>query len=298
MITKKFKYFLLIESIKDIDLKNIKIRNKFSIIYRNHGKIDNLYDLLKFRRQCKLKAIKFYIANNNALAVTLNSDGIYLSSFNKKLNVLCYKKAKYEIIAGERRWLAASKAGLHDIPVIITEADDLKSLEFAIVENVQRHDLNPLEEAMGYKRLIDEFSYDQEKVSKFIGKSRSYITNSLRLLNLPAEVIKLVEEKKITSGHAKILVGLENATFVANKILEKKLSVRQTENFVKIFKKKGSKISIFKDPNIRDLEHIVADKTGLSVIIKNNKRNKGTITFVYKDNDQLNKIIEIIKSNY
>ena len=106
------------------------------------------------------------------------------------------QKAKYEIIAGERRWLAASKAGLHDIPVIITEADDLKSLEFAIVENVQRHDLNPLEEAMGYKRLIDEFSYDQEKVSKFIGKSRSYITNSLRLLNLPAEVIKLVEEKK------------------------------------------------------------------------------------------------------
>ncbi len=208
------------------------------------------------------------------------------------------QKAKYEIIAGERRWLAASKAGLHDIPVIITEADDLKSLEFAIVENVQRHDLNPLEEAMGYKRLINEFSYDQEKVSKFIGKSRSYITNSLRLLNLPAEVIKLVEEKKITSGHAKILVGLENATFVANKILEKKLSVRQTENFVKIFKKKGSKISIFKDPNIRDLEQNVADKTGLSVTIKNNKRNKGTITFVYKDNDQLNKIIEIIKSNY
>ena len=208
------------------------------------------------------------------------------------------QKTKYEIIAGERRWLAARKAGLHDIPVIITEADNLKSLEFAIVENVQRHDLNPLEEAMGYKRLIDEFSYDQEKVSKFIGKSRSYITNSLRLLNLPAEVIKYVEEKKITSGHAKILVGLENAVFVANKIVEKRLSVRQTENFVKIFKKKGSKITLSKDPNIRDLEQIISDKTGLSVIIKNNKRNKGTITFVYKDNDQLNKIIEIIKSNY
>ena len=208
------------------------------------------------------------------------------------------QKTKYEIIAGERRWLAARKAGLHDIPVIITEADNLKSLEFAIVENVQRHDLNPLEEAMGYKRLIDEFSYDQEKVSKFIGKSRSYITNSLRLLNLPAEVIKYVEEKKITSGHAKILVGLENAVFVANKIVEKRLSVRQTENFVKIFKKKGSKITLSKDPNIRDLEQIISDKTGFSVIIKNNKRNKGTITFVYKDNDQLNKIIEIIKSNY
>ena len=122
--------------------------------------------------------------------------------------------SKYEIIAGERRWLAARKAGLHDIPVVVTEADDLKSLEFAIVENVQRHDLNPLEEAQGYKRLIDEFSYDQEKVSKFIGKSRSYITNSLRLLSLPAEVLNHVEERKITPGHAKILVGHENASFL------------------------------------------------------------------------------------
>ena len=145
--------------------------------------------------------------------------------------------SKYEIIAGERRWLAARKAGLHDIPVVVTEADDLKSLEFAIVENVQRHDLNPLEEAQGYKRLIDEFSYDQEKVSKFIGKSRSYITNSLRLLNLPAEVLNHVEEKRITPGHAKILVGHENAIFLANKIIEKNLSVRQSENFVKLFKK-------------------------------------------------------------
>ena len=147
-------------------------------------------------------------------------------------------KSKYEIIAGERRWLAARKAGLHDIPVVVTVADDLKSLEFAIVENVQRHDLNPLEEAQGYKRLIDEFSYDQEKVSKFIGKSRSYITNSLRLLNLPSEVLKFVEEKKLTSGHAKILVGLENALFVAEKIIEKNMSVRQAENFVKIFRGK------------------------------------------------------------
>ena len=146
--------------------------------------------------------------------------------------------SKFEIIAGERRWLAARKAGLHEIPVVVTEADDLKSLEFAIVENVQRHDLNPLEEAQGYKRLIDEFSYDQEKVSKFIGKSRSYITNALRLLNLPLDVLNYVENKKITAGHAKILVGLDNASFVAEKIIEKKLSVRQTENFVKIFKGK------------------------------------------------------------
>ena len=206
--------------------------------------------------------------------------------------------SKYEIIAGERRWLAASKAGLHDIPVVVTEADDLKSLEFAIIENVQRHDLNPLEEAQGYKRLIDEFSYDQEKVSKFIGKSRSYITNSLRLLNLPLEVLKFVEEKKISAGHAKILVGLDNAVFVANKIIEKKLSVRQSENFVKIFKKK-TKTSIFlKDPNIKNLEQLISDKTGLNVMIKNNKQNKGTITFSYQDIDQLNKIIDIIKTSY
>ena len=164
------------------------------------------------------------------------------------------EQSKYEIIAGERRWLAARKAGLHEIPVVVTEADDLKSLEFAIVENVQRHDLNPLEEAQGYKRLIDEFFYDQEKVSKFIGKSRSYITNSLRLLNLPVEVLKFVEEKKITTGHAKILVGLDNALFIANKIIEKKLSVRQAENFVKIFKKKPSSIKFNKDPNIKNLE--------------------------------------------
>ena len=206
--------------------------------------------------------------------------------------------SKFEIIAGERRWLAARKAGLHDIPVVLTEADDLKSLEFAIVENVQRHDLNPLEEAQGYKRLIDEFSYDQEKVSKFIGKSRSYITNSLRLLNSPTEVLRFVEEKKITAGHAKILVGLENALFVANKIIEKKLSVRQAEKFVNIFKKKKNSLSISKDPNITNLEKEISEKIGLSVSINNNKKNKGTITFSYQDIEQLNKIIEIVKKNY
>ena len=208
------------------------------------------------------------------------------------------ENSKYEIIAGERRWLAARKAGLHDIPVVVTEADDLKSLEFAIVENVQRHDLNPLEEAQGYKRLIDEFSYDQDKVSKFIGKSRSYITNSLRLLNLPNEVLKLVEQKKISSGHAKILVGLENALFIANKIIEKNLSVRQAENFVKIFKKKIRPSKINKDLNVRDLELSISSKIGLKVDISNKKNNKGKISFEYKDLDQLNKIIEVIKNNY
>ena len=208
------------------------------------------------------------------------------------------ENSKFEIIAGERRWLAAQRAGIHTVPVVITDVDDLKSLEFAIVENVQRHDLNPLEEAQGYKRLIDEFSYDQEKVSKFIGKSRSYITNSLRILTLPAEVIRLIETQKLTTGHAKILVGLENASFVANKIIEKKLSVRQAENFVQLFKKKRQKSKIIKDTNIIALELSILNKIGLNVEIKNTNRNKGKISFEYKDLDQLNKIIDIIKSNY
>jgi ParB family chromosome partitioning protein len=208
------------------------------------------------------------------------------------------ENSKFEIIAGERRWLAAQRAGIHNVPVVITEADDLKSLEFGIVENVQRHDLNPLEEAQGYKRLIDEFSYDQDKVSKFIGKSRSYITNSLRILTLPNEVIKLIESQKLSTGHAKILVGLDNASFVANKIVENKLSVRQAENFVQLFKKKRQKSKITKDTNIIALELSVSNKIGLNVEIKNNKRNKGKISFEYKDLDQLNKIIDIIKSNY
>ena len=233
--------------------------------------------------------------NLNDLTNSIKERGILQPIIVRKSND---DKYKFEIIAGERRWLAAQKAGLHTVPVVITEADDLKSLEFAIVENVQRHDLNPLEEAQGYKRLIDEFNYDQEKVSKFIGKSRSHITNSLRLLTLPLEVIKLVETQKLTAGHAKILVGLENSSFVANKIVEKKLSVRQAESFVKIFKNKRQKPNNVKDANIKDLEISVSNKIGLNVLIKNNKNNKGKISFEYKGLDQLNKIIDIIKSNY
>ncbi len=231
----------------------------------------------------------------NDLTNSIKERGVIQPIIVRKSNS---ESSKYEIIAGERRWLAARKAGLHDIPVVVTQADDLKSLEFAIVENVQRHDLNPLEEAQGYKRLIDEFSYDQEKVSKFIGKSRSYITNALRLLNLPQDVLQLIEEKKISSGHAKILVGLENASFLATKIIEKKLSVRQSESFVKIFKKNKGKSFSFKDPNLKNLEQSVQEKIGLQVNIKSNKKNKGSITFNFTDLDQLNKIISIIKSYY
>ena len=244
----------------------------------------------------KYQPRKFFDEENlNDLTSSIKERGILQPIIVRKSKD---KASKFEIIAGERRWLAAQKAGLHNVPVVVTEVDDLRSLEFAIIENVQRHDLNPLEEAQGYKRLIDEFSYDQEKVSKFIGKSRSHITNSLRLLTLPPEVIKLIETQKLTAGHAKILVGLENSIFVAGKIVEKNLSVRQAESFVKIFKGKRQKPKNPKDTNIKDLEMSVSNKIGLNVSIKNNKNNKGKIIFEYKDLNQLDKIIDIIKSNY
>ena len=205
---------------------------------------------------------------------------------------------KYEIIAGERRWLAAQKAGLHEVPIVVIEADDKKALEFGIVENVQRHDLNAIEEAEGYKRLIDEFSYDQEQVAKFIGKSRSHITNSLRLLSLPNEVIEFVKENKISPGHAKILVGLENCQLISKKIISKKLSVRQTESLVRAYKTPSKKLMKNKDPNIRILEQNLMEKIGMNVEIKNKKNNKGSIIFNYKELDQLNRIIESVKKNY
>ena len=206
--------------------------------------------------------------------------------------------SKYEIIAGERRWLAAQKAGLHEVPIVVIDADDKKALEFGIVENVQRHDLNAIEEAEGYKRLIDEFSYDQEQVAKFIGKSRSHITNSLRLLSLPSEVIEFIKDNKLSPGHAKILVGLENCLSISKKIISKKLSVRQTENLVRAYKTPSKKLINNKDPNIRLLEQNLAEKIGLDVEIKNKKNNKGKIIFSYKELDQLNRIIETIKKNY
>ena len=205
---------------------------------------------------------------------------------------------KYEIIAGERRWQAAQNAGLHEVPVIIIKADNLKSLEFAIVENVQRKDLNPIEEAEGYKRLIDEFNYDQDKVAKFIGKSRSHVSNSLRLLSLPKEVIDLIIDEKISQGHAKILVGLENAHFLAKKIIEKKLSVRQAENLVRTLKNYKGRNKLIKNPNLASLEYGIEEKTGIKVFIRNRKNNAGQVTFEYKDLDQLNRLIMVIKANY
>ena len=205
---------------------------------------------------------------------------------------------KYEIIAGERRWQAAQNAGLHEVPIVEIQADDLKSLEFAIVENVQRDDLNPIEEANGYKRLIDEFKYDQDKVAKFIGKSRAHITNCLRLLSLPIDVIKFIEEQKLSQGHAKVLVGLDNAYQIARKIIEKKLSVRQAESLVRIYKSPRKFKIITNDTNIKALERNLEEKTGLKAKILHKKNNKGTLSFEYNNTDQLDRLVMVIKANY
>ena len=205
---------------------------------------------------------------------------------------------KYEIIAGERRWLASQNAGLHEVPTVILNVDDVKSLEFAIVENVQRQDLNPIEEARGYQRLVDDFSYNQEKLSKFIGKSRSYIANSLRLLSLPDEVLSMVEQENLSAGHARSLIGLNNSVDIAKKIIQKKLSVRQAEVLARQFRNKKFKLVHKKDSNILDLQKTLEEKTGLNISISNKKSNSGTITFEYKDLDQLDRIINTIKNNY
>ena len=237
---------------------------------------------------------KFDETSLNELSESIKSRGIIQPIIVRDTN----GDSKYEIIAGERRWLAAQKAGLHEVPIVVIDADDKKALEFGIVENVQRHDLNAIEEAEGYKRLIEEFSYDQEQVAKFIGKSRSHITNSLRLLSLPEELVNFIKDNKLSPGHAKILVGLDNCLLIAKKIISKKLSVRQTENLVRFYKTPKKKLLNNKDPNIKILEQNLADKIGIIVEIKNKKNNKGSITFNYQELDQLNRIIETINKNY
>ena len=207
-------------------------------------------------------------------------------------------EGKYEIVAGERRWLASQNAGLHEVPVVILDIDDVKSLEFAIVENVQRQDLNAIEEAKGYQKLIDDFNYNQEKLSQFIGKSRSYIANSLRLLSLPEEVLLMVEQGNLSAGHARSLIGLNNSVEIAKKIIQKKLSVRQSEVLARQFRNKKFKLVSKKDPNILDLQKILEEKVGLNVSINNKKDNSGTISFEYQDLDQLNRLIDTIKKNY
>jgi ParB family chromosome partitioning protein len=263
------------------DIKTTAVNNKLS-----------LSDIVRNRFQPRKN---FDNSSLGDLSNSIKEKGVVQPIIVRKSN---QQLGKYEIIAGERRWLASQNAGLHEIPAVIIEADDLKSLEFAIVENVQRQDLNSIEEAQGYQRLMDEFGYDQEKVAKFIGKSRAHVANNIRLLSLPKEVIKLIEMDKLSQGHAKILVGLENSYLFARKIIEKKLSVRQSENLVRLFKNPKKNKIVSSSANLRDLEEILESKLGIRVSIKNKKNNSGALIFNYSDLNQLNRLIEIIKSNY
>ena len=204
----------------------------------------------------------------------------------------------FELIAGERRWQAAQAAGIHEVPVLIIEADHLKSLELAIIENVQRRDLNAIEEAESYKNLIDNFGYDQDQVSQFIGKSRSHVSNTLRLLSLPEKLIEMIRSEKISQGHAKILIGLENSMLLAEKIIKKKLSVRQTENLVRVLKNGTRKIYKSKDSNSLATENALSEIIGMRVVLINKKNNSGTLSIEYKGLDQLDRLINVIKSNY
>ena len=205
---------------------------------------------------------------------------------------------QYELIAGERRWQAAQSAGLHEVPVVEIEADNLKSLELAIIENVQRKDLNAIEEAESYKNLIDKFDYDQDSVAKFIGKSRSHVSNSLRLLSLPDKVLDMIRNENLSQGHAKILVGLENALLLSEKIIKKKLSVRQTENLVRVLKSAKKSVKAQKDSSSLAVENELSAKIGMNVSLNNKKNNSGTLIFEYKGVDQLDRLIKIIKENY
>ena len=204
----------------------------------------------------------------------------------------------FELIAGERRWQAAQAAGMHEVPVLIVDADHLKSLELAIIENVQRRDLNAIEEAESYKNLIDNFGYDQDQVSQFIGKSRSHVSNTLRLLSLPEKLVEMIRNEKISQGHAKILIGLDNSLLLAEKIIKKKLSVRQTENLVRVLKIGSSKKFKSKDSNTIATENALAEIIGMRVVLINKKNNSGTLSIEYKGLDQLDRLINVIKSNY
>ena len=203
---------------------------------------------------------------------------------------------RYEIIAGERRWLAAQKAGLHEVPIVVLNLNDSESLEVAIVENIQREDLNVIEEAKGYQRLSDEFGYDQEKIAKFMSKSRSHISNTLRLLNLPKDVIAMIEEGTITAGQARPLIGLANASLIAEEVVSKNLSARAVEQLTK--SKKGTvKVGNYINANILDEIKKIEDIIGLKVNIFNKKNNKGKVTVEYKNLEQFDLIVKLLKKN-
>ena len=200
--------------------------------------------------------------------------------------------SRYEIVAGERRWIAAQKAGLHKVPIVVLELDDSQALEVAILENIQREDLNAVEEAKAYDRLRTEFGYDQDSIAKLMSKSRSHVSNTLRLLTLPADVISMIEEGLITAGQARPLIGLSDPSSIAEEIVKKKMSARSVEKLIRDKKKPAHNII---DPNILDVQNKLEQTLGLKVSISNKKNNSGKISIEYKDIDQFEMITKLLK---
>ena len=231
--------------------------------------------------------INFDETKLNELASSIKQNGIIQPIAVRQMKG---SSESYQIVAGERRWLAAQKAGLHEIPVTILELNDNEVLEVAIVENIQREDLNIVEEAKGYKRLNEEFGYDHDKIANMMSKSRSHVSNTLRLLNLPKDIISMLQDGDLTAGQARPLVGLPNASQIAEEIVSKKMSARSIESI----KKRQSK-SFTIDPNIFDVQREIERSLGLKVNIVNKKNNSGKISIEYKNLEQFESVSEKLK---
>ena len=262
-------------------------QNTESIISQKYALIGDL-NRNQFQPRTKFDEEKL-----NALSMSIKKSGVIQPIAVREDRT---DRGRYEIVAGERRWLASQKAGLHEVPIVILDLNDNESLEVAIVENIQREDLNCIEEARGYERLSKEFSYDQDKIAKMMSKSRSHISNSIRLLSLSSDIISMLEEGSLTAGQARPLVGLSNATQIAEEIVSKKMSARRVEQLTK-FKKNENKLKKGEDPNIIKEQKELEEILGLKVAIMNKKNNSGKITIEYKDLDQFELVSKLLKKN-
>jgi ParB family transcriptional regulator, chromosome partitioning protein len=262
-------------------------QNTESIISQKYALIGDL-NRNQFQPRTKFDEEKL-----NALSLSIKKSGVIQPIAVREDRT---DRGRYEIVAGERRWLASQKAGLHEVPIVILDLNDNESLEVAIVENIQREDLNCIEEARGYERLSKEFSYDQDKIAKMMSKSRSHISNSIRLLSLSSDIISMLEEGSLTAGQARPLIGLSNATQIAEEIVSKKMSARRVEQLTKL-KKNENKLKKGEDANIIKEQKELEEILGLKVAIMNKKNNSGKITIEYKDLDQFELVSKLLKKN-
>jgi len=272
------------------DAKNNVENNDDKNIINNSQKLAQIGDITRNEFQPR---INFDEQKLNDLSESIRQNGIIQPIAVREDRT---DPGRYQIVAGERRWLAAQKAGLHEVPIVILDLSDNETLEVAIVENIQREDLNSIEEAKGYQRLVKEFSYDQDKIAKMMSKSRSHISNTLRLLTLPNDIISMLESNLITAGQARPLIGLSNASAIAEEIINKKLSARSVESLAKRNKNNTSQKQPL-DANIEKERKNIEDLIGLKINIFNKKNNTGKITIEYKNLDQFQLISNKLKSD-